>query len=161
VRLTLSKSHVQRPAGRHCPRSQAIAHGAVTARLETNRAPPVSGFAGPEQRVPAVTLGHEVFAVATGPDGGLPFGRLPGDAQGRRRLHDEVAFLARHADDVLGQWAACQKVAAASGFNEKGVNQLAETVHGRVDDFLLAVGFNRLFVAARELISDEIARVLR
>ena len=29
-----------------------------------------------------------------------------GDAKGRWRLHDEVAFLARHADDVLGQWAA-------------------------------------------------------
>jgi hypothetical protein len=29
-----------------------------------------------------------------------------GDAKGRGRLHDEVAFLARHADDVLGQWAA-------------------------------------------------------
>lgn len=54
-----------------------------------------------------------------------------------------------------------QKVAAASGFNDKGVNQLAETVHGRIDDFLLAVGFNRRFVAARQLISDEIARVLR
>jgi hypothetical protein len=28
------------------------------------------------------------------------------DAAGRKRLHDEVAFLAGHADDVLGQWAA-------------------------------------------------------
>lgn len=54
-----------------------------------------------------------------------------------------------------------QKVAAASGFNEKGVSQLAETVRERVDDFLLAMGFDSRFVAARELISDEIARVLR
>jgi hypothetical protein len=54
-----------------------------------------------------------------------------------------------------------QKVAAASGFNEKGVGQLAETVHRRTDDFLLAVGFDSRFVAARELISDEIAKVLR
>jgi hypothetical protein len=28
------------------------------------------------------------------------------DAEGRRRLHDEVAFLAGNADEVLGQWAA-------------------------------------------------------
>lgn len=52
-------------------------------------------------------------------------------------------------------------VAAASGFNEKNVGQLAETVHLRVDDFLLAVGFDKQFVAARELISHEVARVLR
>lgn len=51
-------------------------------------------------------------------------------------------------------------VAAASGFNEKGVGQLAEMVHHRVDDFLLAVGFDERFVVARELISDEVARVL-
>jgi hypothetical protein len=35
------------------------------------------------------------------------------------------------------------------------------TVHERVDDFLLAVGFDRRFVTARKLISDEVARVLR
>jgi len=52
-------------------------------------------------------------------------------------------------------------VAAASGFNEKGVGQLAEMVHHRVDDFLLALGFPERFVAARELISDEVLRVLR
>jgi hypothetical protein len=54
-----------------------------------------------------------------------------------------------------------QEVAARSGFNEKGVGQLAETVRERVDDFLLALGFDKRFVAARELISDEVARVLR
>jgi hypothetical protein len=54
-----------------------------------------------------------------------------------------------------------QVVAAASGFNNEGVGQLAETVHERVDDFLLAVGFDKRFVAARKLISDEVARVLR
>lgn len=54
-----------------------------------------------------------------------------------------------------------REVAAACGFNEKGVGQLAETVHECVEDFLLAVGFDRRFVAARELISDEVARVLR
>src|ERR1039457_952438 len=53
------------------------------------------------------------------------------------------------------------KVAAASGFNETGVGQLAETVRDRVDDFLLAVGFPRRFVAAREVISAEVAGVLR
>lgn len=52
-------------------------------------------------------------------------------------------------------------VAAASGFNEKGVGQLAEVVYQRVDDFLLALGFPERFVAARELISDEIDRVVR
>jgi hypothetical protein len=31
---------------------------------------------------------------------------IAGDAEGRKRLHDEIAFLAGHADDVLGQWAA-------------------------------------------------------
>jgi hypothetical protein len=53
-----------------------------------------------------------------------------------------------------------QEVAARSGFNEKGVGQLAETVRERVDEFLLALGFDKRFVAARELISDEVARVL-
>jgi hypothetical protein len=28
------------------------------------------------------------------------------DTEGRKRLHDEVALLAGHADNVLGQWAA-------------------------------------------------------
>lgn len=51
-------------------------------------------------------------------------------------------------------------VAAASGFNEQGVGRLAEVVRHRVDDFLLAVGFGERFVAARELISGEVARVL-
>jgi hypothetical protein len=51
--------------------------------------------------------------------------------------------------------------AAASGFNEKGVCQLAEVVHQRTDDFLLALGFPERFVAARELISDEIRRAVR
>jgi hypothetical protein len=31
---------------------------------------------------------------------------IAGDAEGRRRLHDEPSFLAVHADDVLGEWAA-------------------------------------------------------
>lgn len=52
-------------------------------------------------------------------------------------------------------------VAAASGFNEKGVGQLAEMVHQRVDEFLLALRFDHRFVAARELISDEVAQALR
>lgn len=52
-------------------------------------------------------------------------------------------------------------VGAASGFNEKGVGQLAEVVYQRVDDFLLALGFPERFVAARELISDEIDRAVR
>jgi hypothetical protein len=51
--------------------------------------------------------------------------------------------------------------AAASGFNENGVGQLAEEVHQRVDDFLLALGFPERFVAARELISGEIRRAVR
>ncbi len=51
-------------------------------------------------------------------------------------------------------------VAAASGFNEKGVGQLAEVVYQRVDDFLLALGFSGQFVAARELISAEIDRAV-
>jgi hypothetical protein len=51
--------------------------------------------------------------------------------------------------------------AAASGFNEKGVDQLAEMVHDREEDFLLAVGFDQRFVARRELISAEVIRVLR
>lgn len=51
-------------------------------------------------------------------------------------------------------------VAAASGFNEKGVGQLAEMVPDRVDEFLLAVGFDQRFVAARELISGEVTRAL-
>lgn len=51
-------------------------------------------------------------------------------------------------------------VAAASGFNEKGVGQLAEVVYQRVDDFLLALGFSARFVAARELISAEIDRAV-
>src|SRR5579859_5090959 len=51
--------------------------------------------------------------------------------------------------------------AAASGFNEKGVGQLAEVVHQRADAFLLALGFPERFVAARELISDEIRRAVR
>jgi hypothetical protein len=50
---------------------------------------------------------------------------------------------------------------AASGFNENGVGQLAEMVRDRVEDFLLAVGFDQRFVAARELISAEVIRVLR
>jgi hypothetical protein len=49
-------------------------------------------------------------------------------------------------------------VAAASGFNEKGVGQLAEMVHQRVDDFSGAVGFDERLVAARELIFEEVAR---
>jgi|SRR5712692_8819442 len=60
------------------------------------------------------------------------------------------------------QWLAPvrrQYVAEKSGFNEKTVNQFAETVYTRVDDFLKAVGFSRRFVAARELISAEIAIV--
>jgi hypothetical protein len=53
-----------------------------------------------------------------------------------------------------------QIVAAASGFNEKGVGQLAEVVYQHVDEFLLALGFSGQFVAARELISAEIDRVI-
>jgi hypothetical protein len=50
-------------------------------------------------------------------------------------------------------------VAEKSGFNEDTVNQFAETVYDRVDDFLRAVGFSRAFVAARELISEEISSI--
>ncbi len=52
-------------------------------------------------------------------------------------------------------------VAAASGFNEKTVGQLAEMVHHRVDEFLLALGFDERFVVARELVADEVIGVLR
>ncbi|HEY2598923.1 MAG TPA: hypothetical protein VGJ79_10655 [Candidatus Dormibacteraeota bacterium] len=34
------------------------------------------------------------------------------DPEGRGRLHDEVAFLAEHADEVLGRWAAVMLNAA-------------------------------------------------
>jgi hypothetical protein len=51
--------------------------------------------------------------------------------------------------------------AAASGFNEKGVGQLAGVVHQCADDFLLALGFPERFAAARELISDEIRQAVR
>src|SRR5260370_42110701 len=71
ISLCQSRMFSARPAV-IAPRSQAMAHGAVTARLETNRAPPGSGFAGPEQRVPAVTLGHEVFALDPEASGGDP-----------------------------------------------------------------------------------------
>jgi hypothetical protein len=52
-------------------------------------------------------------------------------------------------------------VAARSGFGEKEWSKLAETVRERVDDFLLALGLDWRFVAARELISIEVAHVLR
>jgi hypothetical protein len=42
-----------------------------------------------------------------------------------------------------------------------GVGQLAEMVHDREEDFLLAVGFDQRFVAGRELISAEVIRVLQ
>lgn len=50
--------------------------------------------------------------------------------------------------------------AATSGFNEKGVGQLAEVVYQHVDEFLLALGFSDRFVVARELISAEIDRAV-
>lgn len=62
---------------------------------------------------------------------------------------------------LLPEPVARHVVAGASGFNEKGVGQLAEMVHRGVDEFLLALGFDQRFVAARELISDEVARALR
>lgn len=49
---------------------------------------------------------------------------IAGDAKGRRRLHDEVAFLARHADDVLGQWAAVM-------LNADTRRRMARESHGR------------------------------
>jgi hypothetical protein len=51
------------------------------------------------------------------------------------------------------------KVAEASGFNRDGVNQRAEEVRLRTDEFLLAVDVDKVIVANRELISAEIARV--
>jgi hypothetical protein len=71
------------------------------------------------------------------------------------------------SEKVLGPVAGVQRltpvrrqyVAEKSGFNAKTVNQFAETLYTRVDDFLKAVGFSRRFVAARELISEEIAIV--
>lgn len=62
---------------------------------------------------------------------------------------------------LLAEPVSRHVAAAASGFNEKGVGQLAEVVHQRADDFLLALGFPERFVAARELISDEIRRSVR
>ena len=62
---------------------------------------------------------------------------------------------------LLTEPVARHVAAAASGFNEKGVGQLAEVVHQRADDFLQALGFPERFVAARELISDEIRRAVR
>jgi hypothetical protein len=53
------------------------------------------------------------------------------------------------------------KVAEASGFNRDGVNQRAEEVRWRADEFLLAVGIDKKIVRNRELISAEIARVLQ
>lgn len=54
-----------------------------------------------------------------------------------------------------------QQVAEACGFNERSVNQLAESVPEAIaDTFLRAVGFDRRFVAARERISAEMAWAL-
>jgi hypothetical protein len=74
--------------------------------------------------------------------------------------------LVKYYGPVVGVRPLTQPVprrvaAAASGFNEKGVGQLAEVVHQRADDFLLALGFPERFVAARELISGEIRRAVR
>jgi len=53
------------------------------------------------------------------------------------------------------------RVADACGFNRDAVNPLAQTVPGDIaDDFLRALGFGARFVAARELISAEVMRVL-
>ncbi len=54
-------------------------------------------------------------------------------------------------------------VADDCGFNRDGVAQAAQTVHSElwdVDAFLTAVGLPRPFVAARHLISAEVARVV-
>jgi hypothetical protein len=54
-----------------------------------------------------------------------------------------------------------RQVAEACGFNDEGVAQLAQTIKDNCDGFLLALGFDRRFVSARELISGEVASVLR
>lgn len=38
---------------------------------------------------------------------------LAADADGRQRLHDEIAFLSDHADEVLGRWASVMLNVAA------------------------------------------------
>jgi hypothetical protein len=54
-----------------------------------------------------------------------------------------------------------QEVAEACGFNRDSVAQQAQTVPYEIaDHFLRALGLDRRFVTARELISDEIVRVL-
>jgi hypothetical protein len=77
-----------------------------------------------------------------------------------------VAELTKYYGPVVGVRLLSKPVprhivAAAFGFNEKGVGQLAEVVYQRVDEFLLALGFPERFVAARELISDELDRAVR
>jgi hypothetical protein len=53
------------------------------------------------------------------------------------------------------------EVAGVCGFNRDAVNPLAQTVPDEIaGDFLRALGFGAQFVAARELISVEVARVL-
>jgi hypothetical protein len=53
------------------------------------------------------------------------------------------------------------EVAGACGFNRDAVNPLAQTVPDEIaGDFLRALGFGARFVAARELISAEVARIL-
>jgi hypothetical protein len=52
------------------------------------------------------------------------------------------------------------EVAEASGFNRDSVTQQAQTVPDEiVDDFLRALGFNRRFIAAPELISAEVLTI--
>jgi hypothetical protein len=57
--------------------------------------------------------------------------------------------------------ASRKAVAAASGFNEAGVGQLAQTVPAPVDDFLLAVGFDRRFVEAITAMAEVIPASVR
>jgi len=53
------------------------------------------------------------------------------------------------------------EVAEACGFNRDSVTQQAQTVSDEiVDDFLRELGFNRRFIAARELISAEVVNIV-
>jgi hypothetical protein len=55
-----------------------------------------------------------------------------------------------------------RQVAEVCGFNADGVAQLAQIVPAEIaGKFLLALGFDRRFVSTRELISSEVASVLR
>lgn len=53
------------------------------------------------------------------------------------------------------------EIAEACGFNRDSVAQQAQTVPDEIaDDFLRALGLPRRFVTARDLISEEMVRVL-